>query len=112
MGVFVWPWFVGSGGGGGGGEPVLNVAHVQAQINVSTTATPARVGASNLANRKMLLIHNTASVPVFFGTSAVTTTNGVSIFPNQTFTINVGPTLTPHLIVDAGSHNIVVAEFS
>lgn len=111
MGVFVWPWFVG-GSGGGGSDPVVNTQHVQGTVTVGITSVPARVGASNLANRKVLIIENKSSNIVYFGTSAVTAANGIAIYPNQVFTINLGPSLTGHLIAETAGNSCVVAELS
>lgn len=65
----------------------------------ANTATPIRVGASNLANRKRLLFIPTTGVSMFWSLSAslVGATNGMTVFKNQPVSDNWGPNTTVYI---------------
>jgi hypothetical protein len=78
---------------------IVNVAGTQGAFNVTTTATPVRVGASNLTNRKLVTFYHDTSNIVYWGyTSAVTTSTGTPIGRGQFTQWAVGPNLDIYLI--------------
>lgn len=82
-------------------------------ISVGTTATAAKVGGSNLANRKTLTVFNNGSQSVYWGYSnAVTISNGTPIFKNQTVTFDHGPNITIWLIAPSGTQDVRVGEIA
>ena len=78
----------------------------------SVTAQPARVGGSNLTNRKLLVITNRTTGYVHIGDSSVSTANSIRIIQDQQFAISVGPLVTMYVIRDTGSGPVVIEEFA
>lgn len=94
-------------------KDVMNVAGVNGAITVGTTAVAARVGASNLANRKNLTIHNNSLVTLYWGYSnLVTTANGTPLYSNQIISLDVGPNITIYLIASIAGNNVRITEAS
>lgn len=86
---------------------------VYGAISVGTTATAARVGGSNLVNRKTLTVFNNGSQSVYWGYSnAVTINSGTPIFKNQTVTFDHGPNITVWLIAPSGTQDVRVGELA
>jgi len=74
---------------------------VSGAITVGTSAVEAKVGASRLANRKMLTIQPTNG-PVWIGVgTSITSSTGTQIFTNQVLTLSVGD--VPVYIVSAAA---------
>lgn len=89
----------------------VNIAAIHGAISVSTVAIQAKVGASNLVNRKVLIITPTTG-PVWWGSNAsVTTLTGTKIYKNQTtsldFTDNV-----PVYIIGLATTDVRIVECS
>lgn len=83
----------------------------QAAFTVGTTALPIRVGASNLANRKLITIHNNSLVTFFWGyTSAVTTTTGTPILSGQQDGWTVGAGQDVYVIAGTATNNARITE--
>lgn len=78
---------------------IINVSGTQGTFSVTTTAAPLRVGASNLANRKLVTFYHDTSNVVYWGyTSAVTTSTGTPISRAQMTQWPVGPNVDIYLI--------------
>lgn len=90
---------------------VSNAGGVQGSLTVTTSAVIAKVGASNLANRKTLTIYNNSLVTVYWGyTSGLTTSNGTPLFKDQIISFEVGPSTDVYLIAPSGSRDMRVTE--
>lgn len=88
---------------------IMNTSAVQVVLTVSTTAVAARVGASNLSERKMLVIQcQTNGITYGFssGSQPFNLPNG------STLTLSLGPNVTIWLKKASGSGSVVVAELS
>lgn len=96
----------------------LNVADVinagtgvQGALTVGTTAVAIRVGGSNLANRKLITIHNNSLVTIYWGyTNAVTTTTGTPILSGQQDGWAVGSAQDIFVIAGTASNNTRITE--
>jgi hypothetical protein len=85
----------------------IESAITSGSITVSTTAVAARVGAANLATRKMLMISPVTNTVYIGATSAVTTATGIPIYPGQVISFAFSANVTPYLISAAsGTVNI------
>lgn len=92
---------------------ICNTSGVEGAISVTTSATPVRVGVSNLSNRKNLTAHNSSILVLYWGyTNTVTTSSGTPLFPNQFVSWDVGPDVTIYLIAASGSRDVRVTESS
>jgi hypothetical protein len=74
---------------------IINTSLSSGNLTVTTTAAPARVGSTNLANRKMLMIAPTTST-VYLGSSA--TTCNIPIYPGQVVSFAFSANVTPYLL--------------
>jgi hypothetical protein len=82
---------------------------VSGAITVGTSAVEAKVGASRLANRKMLTIQPTNG-PVWIGVgTSITTATGTQIFTNQVLTLSVGD-VTVFVISNAAGRDVRITE--
>lgn len=82
---------------------IVNTGLSSGSITVSTTAVAARVGASNLANRKMLMIAPITGTVYLGASNAVTTATGIPIFPNNVISFAFSTNVTPFLIAAAST---------
>lgn len=97
------------------GNPVLgvpNTSYIGGTVTVTTTQVQAKVGASNLTNRKMLYIENSTGTQIFYGPSGVTTVNGARLANNQAVFLAVGDAISVFLIKASGSGTAIIQEFS
>jgi hypothetical protein len=78
---------------------IINVSGTQGTFSVTTTASPIRVGGSNLANRKLVTFYHDTSNTVYWGyTSGVTTSTGTPLNRGQMTQWPVGPSVDIYLI--------------
>lgn len=90
----------------------VNTSASYGALTVGTSAVAARVGVSNLTNRRYLLIMPRAN-SVFLGwNSSVTTSNGMQLFKDQMVILPIGPGLTPFLIADAAGKDVRISELA
>lgn len=94
---------------------ILNNGGVQGSITIGTSAVAARVGGSNLANRKILIITNNSgnliNSDIFWGfTNAVTTATGTPLSRNAQIAIPAGPNTTIWLISASAGNNVRIIE--
>lgn len=83
----------------------------QGALTVGTSAVIVRVGGSNLANRKLLTLHNNSLVTLYWGyTSGVTTANGTPLFSGQMSGWAVGPSQNVYIIAGTAGNNTRVTE--
>lgn len=90
-------------------EDAINTSISSGSITVSTTAVAARVGASNLTNRKMLQISPVTNIIYIGSSSSVTTTTGIPIYPGQVVSYAFTSNVTPYLI-SASSGSVIIFE--
>lgn len=84
---------------------------VQGALNVGTSAVAARVGGSNLANRKSLVVYNNSSNVIYWGyTNAVSSSTGIPIQKGQLVEWRVGPNTTVYLIAGSATNDMRVTE--
>lgn len=82
-----------------------------AAVNVGTTATDLL--ATDLANRKSILIQNLGSKPIYIGCdNSVTTSNGIKVPKGGSAEFRMGPGIDVHAITPAGNADVRVIEFS
>ncbi len=76
--------------------------------------TAARVGGSNLANRKLLVIHNLSSGNIFFGATGFTasTSTAAHLQKNNMLILSMGPNLTVFLRRSTGTGTVYIEEFA
>lgn len=84
------------------------IAH--AAVSVTTTATD--LVASDLANRKRILIQNRGNRAIYIGGAAVTTANGMEVAGGSVAELDIGPGVNIHAITDSGSQNVRVLELA
>lgn len=85
---------------------------VYGNISVTTSATELKVGASALAERKVISIQPSDGVVWYGYDSSVTTSNGTKIFKDQQVRIEASETLSVYLITDTGTVDVRIAEIS
>lgn len=91
----------------------LSGAGVDGAITVGTSAVEAKVGASPLAERKLLTIHNNGSQTIFWGyANTVTVSSGTHIFKNQTAIFEFTEARTVWLISGTAGQNVRIGEVS
>ncbi len=74
---------------------ILNAGGTQGSLSVTSTATEIRVGASNLANRKSIMIYNNSTNTIYWGvTNAVTVANGIPLPPQSFISLSFSNTVT------------------
>lgn len=87
----------------------LNTAAVSGTLSLTTAAAVARVGASNLAHRKTLIIQAT-SANVVWGFSAVS--QPFSLINTEKATFDIGPNIDLYVKVSTGTGSVSVAEIA
>jgi hypothetical protein len=90
---------------------VLSDNYVGGAISVTTSQIEAKVGASRLAGREYLMIHNNGTQTIFFGPSGVTTSNGIPILKNQSAGFPAGD-LGVFVVSASGMQDVRVQEFA
>lgn len=92
---------------------IANSSGVNGALNLSTSVIPIRVGASNLSNRKFLMIYNNSTHIIYWGFSSLTTvTSGIPLPPQSSITISAGESVTVYAIGTFNSINLRIAEGS
>lgn len=90
---------------------LVNGPVVYGSLTVSTSAVEAKVGASAASERKLLGIQPLTG-PVYLGfDSSVTTSNGIKIFKNQHFILELSDMASAYLI-SSNSVNVRIFEAS
>lgn len=79
--------------------------------SVSSTATDLL--ATDLANRKSILIQNLGAKPIYVGCDAtVTTSNGICVPKGASAEFRMGPGIDVHAITPSGTADVRIIEFS
>jgi hypothetical protein len=79
-------------------------------VSVTTSATD--LVASDLANRKRILIQNLGSKKVYLGDASVTVGSGIELFSGASMELDVGPGINLHAIAASGTQDIRVMELA
>jgi len=95
-----------------GVSDVMDSSGVYGTLTVGTSAVQAKVGGSNLANRKLLTVDNTSNAVIYWGyDSSVTTTNYAGrIFKDQQASWAIGPNLNIYFIAGSAGNSVRVSE--
>lgn len=88
---------------------IMNTAAVSGVISLTTSAVPIRVGATNLANRKYIVLEAT-SAAIVWGFSAAS--QPFNIFKNQFIMMPCGENITIYAKVTTGTGDLSVGELS
>jgi len=83
-----------------------------AAISVAQSAVALKVGATNLANRRTIVIQNQGPKSIFVGVASVTTANGVEVFLKSTLIIDISESQTVYAISATGTQNVRIFEVS
>lgn len=79
-------------------------------ISVSTSAVEAKVGASALAGRAILIIQPKANNIYLGYDNSVTTSNGIQLFKNQTIIVEFTDDVSVYLIAQSGTNDVRIQE--
>jgi hypothetical protein len=93
---------------------VMQDGYVSARISVGTSEVEAKVGASRLDGREMLVIYNDSNSTIYHGPSGVTTSGankGIPIPKGEYVSIMVGD-LGVFLIASGAGNNVIVQEWA
>lgn len=90
----------------------VNTSGVYGSLTVGTTAVELKVGASPLAERKLVTLDNRSKVTIYWGYSnAVTTTTYAGrIFKDQQASWPVGPNVSIWLIAGSAGNTTAISE--
>lgn len=96
-----------------GSYATIDSAPVVGVKTVSTTAAELFAGASRLAGRYAMIVYNESSVPVYWGPSGVTTTNGFPLLPQDSVVFQFNPTVaTAIYFIASSSASVRVVELA
>lgn len=91
---------------------VINTTGVYGTLTVGTSAIQLKVGASNLANRKLVTIDNTSNATIYwaYDSSVSTTAFAGRIFKDQQASWAIGPNVDIYLIAGSAGNSVHVSE--
>lgn len=99
-----------------GNSDIVNSTYESGVVSVSAgSATKACVGATNLPNRKRLIVFNRGNKTVYYGPSYVTSngaTQGIPIEQSEFLVLDVGDNVDIYLITDTGTSDLIVQEMA
>lgn len=75
-------------------------------VGVTATAVPTTI----LTGRRSLMIYNNGTVPIYIGSSTVTTTSGLPVVVGQALSMDAGPGLLVYAISGTAGQNVRVLE--
>lgn len=91
----------------------IKSAPVTGVKTVTTTAADVFAGASKLASRYTMVIQNKGTVPIYWGGSTVTVSNGIEILPGDVYRFTFDPTVvTAIYCISAADCEIRVVELA
>lgn len=79
-------------------------------VTVTTTATD--LVATDLANRKRILVENLGNRPIYVGSAAVTDADGFRISNGSALELDIGPGVNIHGITSTGSSDVRIIELA
>lgn len=83
---------------------------VFAAVSVLVTATD--LVASDLANRKRILLQNLGTKKIYIGDASVTTANGIELFSGASMELDIGPGINLYAISSSGTQDVRVMELA
>ena len=89
-----------------------NVDFQRAVKTVSAVQIRASVGASNLSNRKLLVIFNKDAQDVFYGPTGLISSDGIPIEKEEIIVLAVGDNIDIFLITAVSTSDVIIQEFS
>lgn len=90
---------------------IINREGTQGSLTVGTTAVEVRVGASRLAGRKTVSLHNNSNQTIYWGyNSAVTTSTGTPIERAEFVVWSIGEDLPIFVIAGSAGNNARITE--
>jgi hypothetical protein len=93
---------------------VMQDDYIAGRVVVGTSAVEAKVGATRLDGREMLVIYNDSNNTVFHGPSGVTASGvnkGIPILKGEFVSVMVG-NLGVFLIASSAGNNVIVQEWA
>jgi hypothetical protein len=93
-------------------DDVNNSNYLAASISVTTTQAEAKVGASKLNGRQLVIIENLGNPDIYYGPSGVTTSTGVKLVKNAVIALPIGDSVGIFLITASGTATATVQEIS
>lgn len=95
-----------------GVSDVMDSNGVYGTLTVGTSAVQAKVGGSNLANRKLLTVDNTSNVVIYWGYNSSVTTSSYAgrIFKDQQASWAIGPNLSVYFIAGSAGNTVHLSE--
>lgn len=93
-------------------DDVNNSSYLAASISVTTSQTEAKVGASRLNGRQLIILENIGNPDIYYGPSGVTTTTGIKLVKNAVVSLPVGDLVGVFLITASGTATVTVQEIS
>lgn len=88
-------------------------SQVMANAAVSVLVTATDLAATDLVNRKRILIQNLGSKKIYIGKDAtVTTANGIELFAGASMELDIGPAVNVHAISSSGTQDVRVMELA
>ena len=90
----------------------LNYEAVYGTLSVGLTAVQVKVGASNLDNRKLVIMQPKDNGIYWGYTNLVTTSNGIQMFKDQIIPMEVGPDISIWVIADGAGKSMRIQELA
>lgn len=96
------------------GRIYANNAHqTMANAAVSVLVTATDLAATDLANRKRILIQNLGTKKIYIGKdNTVTTSNGIELFAGASMELDIGAGVNVHAISSSGTQDVRVMELA
>lgn len=92
---------------------IPNTTFIDTVMSLSSAAQVAKVGASNLANRKYLVLQNLSGGNIYYGTAGVSSSTGFKIANGSGITLPVGPGISIYIIKqNATAGNVIIQEYA
>lgn len=90
-----------------GSYATIKSAPVVGAKTITTTAAEIFAGASRLTNRYAMIVYNESSVPIYWGPSSVTTSNGFTLLPQDSIVFQFNPAVATAVYFVANSNATV-----
>jgi hypothetical protein len=93
-------------------DSLANTAMVAAATSIDTTAGGIDLRATDLANRKWLIVYNNGNKDVYVGNSGVTAATGFPVPPGALLELRAGAAINAYAISSAGTQDVRTLELS
>lgn len=92
---------------------VVNTAYLNGTLSISTVQAEIRVGATTLAKRQVVIVHNPAgNDTIYYGATGVTTLTGIPISAGETLSFPVGESINVFIIKAGATQTVRIQELS